>query len=224
MCIIIHVGTGAEGKGCLIRIYVFDFILLFILMTREEILAKKKLYREAHAAEIQAYRDIHRDEILAQRQAYREANHQKILARRRRWDDVHKVEIQAYRRTRRAWKNMREKQRLATDINFCLRKRLRQRLRAALKQGAKKGSAVKDLGCSIGQFKKHIETKFLMGMSWDNRNKWHLDHIIPLSKFDLTDRQQFLIAVNYTNYQPLWAKDNIAKHNLHIMDFRDGMF
>ena len=193
-------------------------------VSSEEILSKKKAYRETHDAEIRAYRILHGDQILAQRKAYRIKNHQKILARRRAWDAAHKIEIQAYRRDRRAVKNLQEKQRLATDINFCLQRRLRGRLRSALKHGTKRGSAVKDLGCSIEQFKKHVETKFLMGMSWDNRNKWHLDHIIPLSKFNLQDRDQLLIAMHYTNYQPLWAGDNISKNNLHVLDFKDGMF
>jgi hypothetical protein len=50
-------------------------------------------------------------------------------------------------------------------------------------------------------------------MSWDNwgTHGWHIDHIIPLSSFDLTDREQFLKACHYTNLQPLWAADNIRK-------------
>jgi hypothetical protein len=48
-------------------------------------------------------------------------------------------------------------------------------------------------------------------MSWDNYGKWHLDHIIPLSSFDLTNREQFLKAAHYTNYQPLWAHENFMK-------------
>ncbi len=48
-------------------------------------------------------------------------------------------------------------------------------------------------------------------MSWDNYGEWHLDHIRPLSSFDIADRAQFLIAAHYTNYQPLWAADNISK-------------
>lgn len=50
-------------------------------------------------------------------------------------------------------------------------------------------------------------------MSWNNygRNGWHCDHILPLSEFNLQDRQQCLVVLNYTNYQPLWAKDNLSK-------------
>lgn len=94
-----------------------------------------------------------------------------------------------------------------------IRIRLRQRLYHAIKGDYKTGSAVQDLGCSICYFKKYIESKFTTGMSWDNYGMWHIDHIIPLSHFDLTDREQFLRACHYTNLQPLWAGDNLSKSN-----------
>jgi len=61
----------------------------------------------------------------------------------------------------------------------------------------------------------HLESKFQEGMSWENygKNGWHLDHIIPLSAFDLTDPEQLKIACHYTNIQPLWARDNLVKSN-----------
>lgn len=48
-------------------------------------------------------------------------------------------------------------------------------------------------------------------MTWENYGEWHLDHIKPLVSFDLTKRVQFLETCHYTNYQPLWAKDNLTK-------------
>jgi len=53
-------------------------------------------------------------------------------------------------------------------------------------------------------------------MSWDNYGYygWHVDHIIPLSAFDLTDPIQFKKAMYYTNLQPLWMEENLAKKNL----------
>src|SRR3990167_165923 len=103
--------------------------------------------------------------------------------------------------------------RLKIDLNFKLAGRLRTRMYIALKKGYKSGSAVRDLGCSIGQFRSYIENQFEPGMSWNNYGRWHLDHVQPLASFDLTDRSQFLTACNWLNYQPMWARDNIRKGN-----------
>jgi hypothetical protein len=85
----------------------------------------------------------------------------------------------------------------------------------SIRNNQKVGSAVRDLGCSIEELKFYLETQFQEGMSWDNYslNGWHIDHIVPLTYFDLTDRDQLLKACHYTNLQPLWAEDNHRKYN-----------
>ena len=47
-------------------------------------------------------------------------------------------------------------------------------------------------------------------MTWDNI---HLDHIKPVSKFNLDDEDEFLDCCNYKNFQPLLVKDNLEKSN-----------
>ena len=98
-----------------------------------------------------------------------------------------------------------------TDINFHLAVILRSRINKAIKRKERPGSAVTDLGCSLVFFKSFIESLFSPGMIWDNYGKWELDHVFPLSDFDLTDRAQFLLACNWKNYQPLWVEDNRKK-------------
>lgn len=101
------------------------------------------------------------------------------------------------------------------DVEYSLAIRLRQRLNKALRRHSKSGSAVQDLGCSVKEFKVYLESQFREGMSWGNygRDGWHIDHIVPLSKFSLNDRQDLLKAVHYSNLQPMWAADNIKKSN-----------
>ncbi len=105
--------------------------------------------------------------------------------------------------------------RLKTDIQFKLGHILRGRLRQAIKKGWKIGSAVSDLGCSISEFKLHLEKQFHPGMTWENYGKgfgkWNIDHIVPLASVDLANREQFLKVCHYTNLQPLWEIDNIRK-------------
>ena len=111
----------------------------------------------------------------------------------------------------------RDRLRRQSDVNFRLTKLLRSRLRHALKGHVKHGSAVNDLGCSIEFLKEYFELKFYPhpetneAMSWENLGKWHIDHVVPLISFNLSDKEQFLKACNYTNLQPLWAEENLKK-------------
>lgn len=69
------------------------------------------------------------------------------------------------------------------------------------------------LGCTIEQFKEHIEKQFKPGMTWENNtvNGWHLDHITPKS---IAQTQEEIYELHhYTNFQPLWYDENIRKSN-----------
>lgn len=122
----------------------------------------------------------------------------------------------AYREYRRNY----EKARRNNDPNFRLTKNLRSRLNDVLCGRTKTGSAISDLGCSVQHLKLHLELFWDEGMSWSNYGnkpgQWSIDHIKPLSLFDLTDRSQLLQAVHYTNLQPLWHVDNLAKSDNYI--------
>jgi hypothetical protein len=112
-------------------------------------------------------------------------------------------------RDRRA---QRGKLRRRTDANYCLARILRARV-SKLARGQKAGSAVRDLGCSVEELRAHLEARFAPGMTWENYGPkgWHIDHILPLAGFDLTDRQQFLRACHFSNLQPLWWRENLQK-------------
>lgn len=99
------------------------------------------------------------------------------------------------------------------DTMFKMKCVLRSRLSIAIKKNYKSGSAVSNLGCSIEQFKKYLESKFEPGMTWYNwsRTGWHIDHIKPLSSFDLSDPEELKKACHYSNLQPLWWYDNLSK-------------
>lgn len=107
--------------------------------------------------------------------------------------------------------------RRAKDLLFKLDERINNRLNVHMKRFdlIRPGSAVGDLGCSLKEFKVYLESKFQDGMTWENwsHEGWHIDHIIALSNFDMSNREEFLKAVHYTNLQPLWSKENIAKGN-----------
>ena len=116
---------------------------------------------------------------------------------------------------RRIYNKKKEEQ----DPCFKMRRILRHRLRQALKNNHKGGSAVRDLGCTIEELKARFETMFYPNpktgemMTWENHGPkgWHIDHIKPATKFDLSDPAQQKELCNYKNLQPLWYFENIAK-------------
>lgn len=110
-------------------------------------------------------------------------------------------------------KEWAEKQRL-NNINYRIKHNLSERLRIALKNIALKEFKTMDIiGCSIKDFKQYIENQFDKNMNWDNygRKGWHIDHIKPCSKFDLTKKEEQQKCFHYTNLQPLWWYDNLKK-------------
>jgi hypothetical protein len=112
--------------------------------------------------------------------------------------------------------NCRKKSRYKRDmsnIQFVLGKNLRSRINTCLKNRSTRLSLIDLIGISLEELIVYLESKFLPGMSWDNYgNKgWHIDHIRPMSSFDLTNLEQQKCAMHYTNLQPLWAKDNLSK-------------
>ena len=142
--------------------------------------------------------------------SYSSSNKDKQNSRNKRWRD--KNLDWARERLRNSKKLERQ------DPNKRLANILRSRLNSALNGKTKNCSLTEYLGCSINELKKHLESKFQPGMTWDNYGfrGWHIDHIEPLSKIDLSTAQGIKEACNYHNLQPLWWKDNIAKGNKSV--------
>lgn len=106
--------------------------------------------------------------------------------------------------------------RRARDPQFHLAHVLRSRLGKYVR-GDCRISAVRHLGCTIAALRVWLEAQFQPGMTWENygRGGWEIDHITPLIAFDLTDSEQAKRAVHFTNLQPLWAVQNIAKRDAY---------
>lgn len=104
-----------------------------------------------------------------------------------------------------------EARRRKNDLKFRLRHNLKQSFKKFIAN--KSGSFSRYIGCSIEDFKKHIEEQFESWMSWENyaNNNWHLDHIIPQSAFNPFSEEESMLCWNYRNFQPLSAKENIRK-------------
>lgn len=101
------------------------------------------------------------------------------------------------------------KNRYHSDPTYRLRQRVASSVRKYL-NGRTKGSSTFDwLGYSPAELRKHLEEQFLPGMNWGNYGTaWHIDHIVPLTKFGPDGVQ---IAWQLSNLWPLWKHLNLAK-------------
>lgn len=129
--------------------------------------------------------------------------------------ETHKHHYAEWRRKNRKRLNLYLKNKRNNEPLFKLLCGIRSRVSTLIRRNSKSRVSLskKLLGCSMDEFKTHLESKFIDGMSWDNYGKWHLDHIIPCSSFDLSKIKDQKKCFHYTNLQPLWAIDNLKKGN-----------
>ncbi|MGJ7040515.1 hypothetical protein J2Y63_003780 [Shinella sp. BE166] len=159
------------------------------------------------------------------RSAERRANGRRIDMYLRRWRALHKKPWNA------PGLSSGEKFRIryANDNEFVLKERTRQRVRrkgfgfnamwrmrqALYGDVGPKGldTIERALGYSMSDLHTHLERLFVDGMSWEafRSGRIHIDHKKPLSRFDLDDPEQLLVAWSLDNLQPLWAADNMTK-------------
>jgi len=147
----------------------------------------------------------HRERELRKSAERYAKNKEKILAKRKKY--TYEEYGKAYYHKRKLEDNM-----------YKIAMNLRTRLRNALRNGYCAGSSIRDLGCSIQELKKYLESKFKSGMTWENYGYqgWHIDHIRPLCSFNLGNESEVRQAVHYTNLQPLWAEENMAKNRKYV--------
>ena len=177
-------------------------------LNKDKLKIRSNSYYQKNKDKLKNYYILNKDKIKKYTKIYSPQYYQKNKEKIKAYQKKNREKIKKYQSLHQP--NYRTK-RKNYDPNFKIACNLRTRIHTAINKKYKSGSAVRDLGCSIPEFKKFISEKFQLGMSWENYGKWHLDHIKPLSLFDLTNREEFLKACYFTNYQPLWASDNIIK-------------
>jgi len=177
----------------------------------EQVMANRRARRienRARKAEYdKAYRLANRDKIKAGIDAWRVKNRKKIADRQRANTHKNRAKIRSYKRE---WCRRRYHSDPVYRAITCYRARVWAALRKS--KTTKTQTAFALLGCTIPHFMDHIAAKFKGRMSWENYGRvWEIDHILPISFFDLTDAKQCATAFHYTNCQPLFMRINRSK-------------
>lgn len=192
---------------------------------------KRKEWRETNKQNISEKRKewtlINKELISQNKKDYYEKNKEEILSKRKDYYQKLKsdnISVQRLRdRGRRITKKWRDdnklkisesiKERKKTDPVYKLIDSIRTLIWISIKRmnfdKSKKTEII--LGCSFEEFIKHIESQFKEGMTWQNHGEWHLDHKTPISWASTIEEVYELN--HYTNFQPLWAFENLSKNN-----------
>lgn len=62
-------------------------------------------------------------------------------------------------------------------------------------------------------FIERIEERLVGGMTWQNREQWHLDHIVPCSWFDFSRPEHQHACFHNSNVRPLWKLHNTSRRD-----------
>jgi hypothetical protein len=146
-------------------------------------------------------RDTLNPELMARRTGWRKKWRDKVFADSER--------LTAQRKKRANYTRVKRR----TDPMFRMASHLRARLCSLLAGKSKQAPTLALIGCSLDALRKHLESLFDRHMNWDNYGSyWHVDHIVPLCAFDLSDGRQLALAMNWQNLQPLEAIANKSKN------------
>lgn len=189
--------------------------------TRERTKAWREKNKEILAKKEKDWYEKNKEKASETSKAWREKNKEKIAEKNRNWREKNKEKL-AKQNKKRYQKNKKKINKKSVEYNkarkeidplFKLSHNIRSSINLVIKNGGytKKAKTIQILGCSFEEFKIHIEKQFTKGMNWENRHLWHLDHKTPVSH---AVSEKHLIELNhYTNFQPLWAEDNLKKGN-----------
>lgn len=109
-----------------------------------------------------------------------------------------------YRQACRAWRKVPKNR---------LRGRVTAMMNRCLASGKSGRSWAEIVDYSLDDLRQHLERQFLKGMTWDNMDQWHIDHIVPVAAFEFSSPEddEFKACWALTNLRPMWAKDNQRK-------------
>lgn len=179
----------------------------------------------------QKYYLKNKEKLNSDSQEYYKKNREKILVQKTQYWFSNKEKLQEKSKIQRQRDHIKilernnkyDKLKRATDLSYRIRRAMKTRIYMALKHYKKAAGTVKLLGADLNIVKKHLESKFTNGMTWQNMGKWHIDHVKPCSAFDLSDPNQQKECFNYKNLQPLWARDNLKKSDYFVSEAPIGM-
>jgi hypothetical protein len=152
-----------------------------------------------------------------------ENNKNKLLEKQKEYAKQHKEEKRkydkVYKQLNKSKRNKWEKNKKENDSSYKIICDMRTRMLQALHGESKSAHTMELIGCSIEAFKIYLQQTAIQNgyKDFDINNfdgkKYHIDHIVPCSWFNMSDPNQQREAFNYKNCQILSAEENLKKNN-----------
>ena len=145
------------------------------------------------------------------RKWYANSDKKRVVEYGKKWRRKNKDRVNANQRKRYHTK-------LKHDIRYRLNNSMGMNVYHSLKSKKNGASWQKIVGYTVEHLMTHLVGQFVDGMSWENYGEWHIDHIIPKSRFEFNsyNDKSFKRCWSLDNLQPLWAFDNRSKNNIYI--------
>ena len=97
-------------------------------------------------------------------------------------------------------RNLRQRKRLAIDVNYRLIENTRRRIHHAFNRKRKPSSTLDILGIDIKTYKRWTEFQFTPEINWSNTE---VDYVKPICMFDVSIDEELRESFNWKNIQPL---------------------
>ena len=197
----------------------------YYLNNKEKLDNNNKLYYSNNKEKINkihnSYYSNNKTNILKQNKTYNIINKLKIseyrIKNRHKFLEANKKYYHNNKKIILKKEKERRKVRYKTNICFKIEVLLRNRINMALKNNIKSNRTLILIGCSINKLKEHLQQTAINNgyTNFDIKNysgkEYHIDHIVPVSKFNLKCSYHQKLCFNYINLQILTKEKNLKK-------------
>lgn len=210
------------------------------IKNKEKVILRQKLYANKNRDKIlkynkNSYYDIINNEDT--RLVYQKKQHERYLKRiqnpeyvilKNQKNKEYKLKNKEIIKKKR---NIYQKNKYDTDPIYRTMVLLKTRFYKAIKRNNSKKIApvLKLVGCTQEYLKSYLENQFRPEMNWENHGKiWEIDHILPITSFDLSNKDEQERCFHYSNLQPLFKTTKIALsfgyNEIGNKDKKDSLF
>jgi len=193
----------------------------YIKKNKEELKKSRRDLREENKEKVtkreKECRKKYEDKMDKISETWREEEKKQKSIRNKKWREENREYVK--NKLKEYMENNKEKVRLQRKkyINDNPQVRIGITLRTRARSELKSGKGYLDLlGCDISFCLKWFKYHFDLddrGFCWENHGVWHIDHVIPVASFNLSNEEEKYKCFSWKNIAPVYKEYNLEKHD-----------